>query len=70
MALTISVTQDGSQVCALIGPDLMSGIAAFGNNVPDALQTLLYEIEQYDGTIEHIERSLERAGQERKPPRP
>ena len=31
---------DGNQICALVGPDLVAGVAGFGDSVHDALRDL------------------------------
>jgi hypothetical protein len=31
---------DGNQICALVGPDLVAGVAGFGDSVYDALREL------------------------------
>ena len=36
----IRLSWDGSQICALIGPDLVQGVAGFGDSVHDALRDL------------------------------
>jgi len=68
MALTVNITQDGSQVSCLIGPDLMTGIAGFGDTVADAMHALAYDLEEYT-SIESIEAALERASHTGTPPR-
>ena len=35
-----SSERDGNQVCALVGPDLVAGVAGFGDSVHDALREL------------------------------
>ena len=69
MALTVEITQDGSQVSCLIGPNLMTGIAGFGDDVSEAMHTLAYELEEY-ATIESIEAALKRSAETGKMPRP
>jgi hypothetical protein len=36
----IRLSWDGNQVCALVGPDLVAGVAGFGDSVHDALREL------------------------------
>ena len=36
----ILLTWDGNQICALVGPDLVEGVAGFGDGVHDALRDL------------------------------
>jgi hypothetical protein len=36
----IRLSWDGNQICALVGPDLVQGVAGFGNGVHDALRDL------------------------------
>ena len=40
----IRITKDGDQYCALIGEDLMSGIAGFGDSISAAVSDLATEI--------------------------
>lgn len=43
--LTIKLYQDGSEFCALVGENLMDGVAGFGPNMTDALKDLTNELE-------------------------
>jgi hypothetical protein len=36
----IRLSWDGNQICALVGPDLVAGVAGFGDTVHDALREL------------------------------
>jgi hypothetical protein len=36
----IRLSWDGNQICALVGPDLVAGVAGFGDSVHDALREL------------------------------
>ena len=36
----IHLSWDGNQICALIGPDLVAGVAGFGDSVHGALREL------------------------------
>jgi hypothetical protein len=36
----IRLSWDGNQICALVGPDLVQGVAGFGDSVHDALREL------------------------------
>jgi hypothetical protein len=36
----IRLSWDGNQICALVGPDLVAGVAGFGGSVHDALREL------------------------------
>ena len=36
----IRLSWDGNQICALVGPDLVQGVAGFGDGVHDALRGL------------------------------
>jgi hypothetical protein len=41
---TVSLTTDGKEICAMIGPDPVQGIAGFGDSVPGALRDLADEL--------------------------
>jgi len=43
----IVVYRDGNQMGAQIGPDLVRGIAGFGDTVPDALRDLAYSFDKH-----------------------
>jgi hypothetical protein len=43
----IRVFMDGDKWCALLGDDLQSGLAGFGDTPAEALQQLVWEIERY-----------------------
>jgi hypothetical protein len=38
--ITVRVFRDGTEMCALIGPDIMEGHAGFGESASDALRAL------------------------------
>ncbi len=62
MSLKVEITQDGSQVCCLLGDSLMTGIAGFGDTVNEALHSLARETAEYD-TIETLEAALKRSAE-------
>lgn len=39
--VTITITLDGDQWCALVGEDLQNGVGGFGNTPKDAVEDLL-----------------------------
>lgn len=43
--ITVQVFRDVDAICALIGPDIQSGVGGFGDTVPDALRDLASQIE-------------------------
>ncbi len=42
-ALTVEISLDGDQWCALVGANLMEGVAGFGNTPLEALKALCDE---------------------------
>jgi flagellar basal body P-ring protein FlgI len=44
----VEITQDGNKACALIGSDLMVGIAGFGDTLTEALRDLANELDKGD----------------------
>lgn len=48
----IRVFKDGNQWCALVGPDLMGGVAGFGPTPIDALLELAVELMDKAGVSE------------------
>lgn len=43
-AHSVQLVQDGNQICALIGKNLVEGVAGFGATVPEALRDLADQI--------------------------
>ena len=43
--MTIHVTIDGNQYCAMLGTDLVIGLGGFGDTIPDALRDLAKAME-------------------------
>ena len=43
--MIVRVFQDGNEICALTGPDLMAGTAGFGATVSAALRSLADQLE-------------------------
>lgn len=41
--LTIDISLDGSQWCALVGANLQEGVAGFGNSPKEAIRALVDE---------------------------
>jgi len=48
--MTIRVFRDGSEICALIGPDLMEGDAGFGDT-PSAALRALADVLEHAGAV-------------------
>ncbi len=44
--LIVRVFPDGAEICALIGPDLVEGIAGFGTTPGDALRSLAEQVDK------------------------
>lgn len=43
--MTVSISQDGDQFCALLGENLQDGTAGFGDTISDALHQLAFKLE-------------------------
>lgn len=43
--ITIELMRDGNQICALIGRDLVEGVAGFGDTAQDAIEDLLKRLD-------------------------
>jgi hypothetical protein len=53
----IRLSWDGNQICALVGPDLVAGVAGFGDSVHDALRELADNLVQEGVWIEVTNRT-------------
>ena len=58
----IAVYRDGNQMAAQIGPDLVVGIAGFGDTVPDALRDFAYSFDKYRYQLPGNSAGIEVAG--------
>lgn len=43
--IIVRIFQDGNEICALIGPDLMAGTAGFGPTMGAALRSLADQVD-------------------------
>lgn len=46
MVLEITISQDGDQWCALVGPNLQEGVAGFSDTIKNALTELALTLTQ------------------------
>jgi hypothetical protein len=53
----IRLSWDGNQICALVGSDLVAGVAGFGDSVHDALRELADRLVQEGVWIEVTNRT-------------
>ena len=61
----IRLSWDGNQICALVGPDLVAGVAGFGNSVHDALRELADNLVREGVRIEVTNRTEWHIGEKR-----
>jgi hypothetical protein len=53
----VHIYDDGDEICALIGVDIMDGVAGFGKTAAMALRDLANQLDSEKEKIGHISRS-------------
>jgi len=52
--MTVRVFPDGDEICALVGPNLMTGTAGFGTDASSALRALAQQLDLQQRESKHL----------------